>query len=103
MILNQIVLKPTRVLTRQLVIRNCCPFGSSVGKGGSDGRYFRKAEGTLGEMGAAREEEYFHKKRKEQLLKLKQNLKKEITFHEQQMRKKKNTIKQAEKELDEIE
>lgn len=96
MILNQIILKPARVVIKQLAIRNFCPVGSGAGKGGGDG-------GHISEMGAAREEQYFHRKRKEQLLKLKQNLKKEINFHEQQMKKKKRNIKRAERELDEME
>lgn len=100
---NQLLVKSTRVLIRHLVIRNFRPLGSGAGKGGSDGGHSSKSGGPLGEMGAAREDEYFYKKEKEQLNEVKQKLKKEIAFHEQQIRKKKKNIKLAEQELDEME
>lgn len=36
--------------------------GSGAGKGGGAGGTIREAGGAFGEMGAAREEEYFYKK-----------------------------------------
>lgn len=41
--------------------------GSGAGKGGGGGGTIREAGGSLGKYGAAKEEEYFYKKRKEQL------------------------------------
>uniref|UniRef100_A0A914C1G5 Mitochondrial ATPase inhibitor n=1 Tax=Acrobeloides nanus TaxID=290746 RepID=A0A914C1G5_9BILA len=50
--------------------------GSGSGKGGGSGGAIRDAGGAFGEMESAREEEYFRKKRGEQLEKLRNELEK---------------------------
>lgn len=49
--------------------------GSGVGKGGGGGGSVRESGGGLGKYGAAQEEGYFHHKEREQLEKLKKQLK----------------------------
>lgn len=84
MLLNQNILKRTCILlTKHCAIRS---LGSGAGKDGKN-RFTRSAGGKLDEPGAAREDEYFHRKQKEQLSELKKKRKKEIFF---QVRKKKN-------------
>lgn len=48
--------------------------GSGAGKGGGSGGTIREAGGSLGKYGAAKEEEYFYKKRREQLEELNKRL-----------------------------
>lgn len=50
--------------------------GSGAGKGGGAGGTIREAGGSLGQYGAAKEEEYFYKKQREQLEDLNKNLEK---------------------------
>ncbi|XP_067125551.1 ATPase inhibitor mai-2, mitochondrial-like [Centruroides vittatus] len=63
-------------------IRCSGEWGSGAGKGGGSGGSVRDAGGSFGKMEAAREEEYFRKKQKEQLQKLKEHLDDEIHHHE---------------------
>lgn len=49
--------------------------GSGVGKGGGGGGSIKEAGGGLGQYGAAREEQFFFNKQREQLEKLKEKLK----------------------------
>ncbi|XP_059608465.1 ATPase inhibitor mai-2, mitochondrial-like [Phlebotomus argentipes] len=46
--------------------------GSGAGKGGGGGGSIREAGGSLGKMEAAKEEEYFYRKQREQLQKVKE-------------------------------
>ncbi|XP_046687419.1 ATPase inhibitor A, mitochondrial-like [Homalodisca vitripennis] len=61
--------------------------GSGAGKGGGGGGSIREAGGAFGKMEAANEEEFFYKQQREQLVKLKEDLNDEITFHEEQIKK----------------
>ncbi|KAJ9577663.1 hypothetical protein L9F63_005743 [Diploptera punctata] len=77
--------------------------GSGAGKGGGGGGSIRDAGGSFGKMEAGREEEYFYKKQKEQIKKLKNDLKDEISFHEEQIKRHQDAIsrhKQRVKEMD---
>lgn len=103
MFLRPNILKSRCILIKQFIIRNSSHLGSGAGKGGGGGGHIRNAGGGLGEMGAVREEEYFRRKQTDQLDELREKLKKEINFHEQQIKKKKKNIKQAEQEIDELE
>uniref|UniRef100_A0A1L8E1P8 ATP synthase F1 subunit epsilon n=1 Tax=Nyssomyia neivai TaxID=330878 RepID=A0A1L8E1P8_9DIPT len=60
--------------------------GSGAGKGGGGGGSIREAGGSFGKMEAAREEEYFYKKQKAQLQKLKDNQLDQAKFHEEQIK-----------------
>ncbi|KPJ00243.1 ATPase inhibitor mai-2, mitochondrial [Papilio xuthus] len=59
--------------------------GSGAGKGGGTGGAIRDAGGSFGKMQAAREEEYFYNKQKEQLSNMKQVFSQEIAFHQDQI------------------
>ncbi|KAL0853183.1 hypothetical protein ABMA27_012940 [Loxostege sticticalis] len=51
--------------------------GSGAGRGGGAGGTVRESGGALGEYGAAKEEEFFYHKKREQLEKIKAKLNKE--------------------------
>jgi hypothetical protein len=70
--------------------------GSGAGKGGGSGGSIRESGGAFGEVEAAREEEFFRKLQKEQLDKLKDDVKDEIKHH-------KEALERHQKRLDEIE
>lgn len=57
----------------------CAPVGpgSGAGRGGGAGGSIRESGGSLGQYGAANEEEYFYSKQREQLKKLKDKQRKE--------------------------
>ncbi|KAJ9577662.1 hypothetical protein L9F63_005742, partial [Diploptera punctata] len=61
--------------------RHITTLGSGAGKGGGGGGSIRDAGGKLGEMGAAREEEYFRRKNAELLEKLKSATRRDIEHH----------------------
>ncbi|XP_069360669.1 uncharacterized protein [Maniola hyperantus] len=67
--------------------------GSGAGKGGGGGGAIRDAGGAFGKMEAAREDEYFYKKQKEQLANLKGHLDKEIAFHQEQIKRHEDAIR----------
>ncbi|XP_055374026.1 ATPase inhibitor mai-2, mitochondrial isoform X2 [Condylostylus longicornis] len=67
--------------------------GDGAGKGGGGGGSIREAGGSFGRMEAAREEEYFYKKQKEQLNKLKSEQIHQKDFHEQQIREHEEAIR----------
>ncbi|XP_018578381.1 ATPase inhibitor mai-1, mitochondrial-like [Anoplophora glabripennis] len=50
--------------------------GSGAGKGGGAGGTIREAGGSLGKYGAAKEEEYFYRKQRDQLEELNKQLEK---------------------------
>ncbi|KAI5754503.1 hypothetical protein M8J77_009063 [Diaphorina citri] len=77
--------------------------GSGVGRGGGAGGAIRESGGKMGEMGAAKEEEYFYKKQKEQLASLKDHTHKEIAFHEEQIKRHQEAIDRHQKLLAESE
>ncbi|KAG5888221.1 hypothetical protein JTB14_035570 [Gonioctena quinquepunctata] len=66
--------------------------GSGAGKGGGGGGSIRSSGGAFGKKEAANEEEYFYKQQREQLHKLKADLKDEISFHEEQIKRHQEAI-----------
>lgn len=77
--------------------------GSGSGKGGGSGGSIRDAGGAFGEREAARENEYFYKKQKEQLDKLRSHLGDEIAANEKlikDLEKSVATAKAHQKELE---
>ncbi|CAG9759364.1 unnamed protein product [Ceutorhynchus assimilis] len=66
--------------------------GSGAGKGGGGGGTIREAGGAFGKNEAAKEEEYFYKKQREQLVELKNHLHDEIAFHEEQIKRHQEAI-----------
>ncbi|GBP13329.1 ATPase inhibitor mai-2, mitochondrial [Eumeta japonica] len=66
--------------------------GSGAGRGGGGGGSIRDAGGAFGKLEAAREDEYFYRKQKEQLSNLKTHLDKEISFHEEQIKRHQEAI-----------
>ncbi|XP_037298797.1 ATPase inhibitor mai-2, mitochondrial-like [Manduca sexta] len=77
--------------------------GSGAGKGGGGGGAIREAGGTFGKMEAAREDEYFYKKQKEQLSNLKGHLSKEIAFHQDAIKRHEDAIRRHKEQMAEIE
>ncbi|CAH0405629.1 unnamed protein product [Chilo suppressalis] len=73
--------------------------GSGAGRGGGGGGAIREAGGTFGKMEAAREDEYFYKKQKEQLSNLKSHLSKEISFHEEQIKRHEDAIRRHKEQM----
>ncbi|KAI5631793.1 mitochondrial ATPase inhibitor, IATP domain-containing protein [Phthorimaea operculella] len=67
--------------------------GSGAGRGGGGGGAIREAGGAFGKMEAAREDEYFYKKQKEQLANMKNHLDKEIAFHQEQIKRHEEAIR----------
>lgn len=67
--------------------------GSGAGKGGGGGGAIREAGGAFGKMEAAREDEFFYKKQKEQLTNLKSHLSNEIDFHQEQIKRHEEAIR----------
>ncbi|XP_064292711.1 ATPase inhibitor mai-2, mitochondrial-like isoform X1 [Plodia interpunctella] len=76
--------------------------GSGAGKGGGGGGSIREAGGSFGKMEAAREDEYFYKKQKEQLSNLKGHLDKEINFHQEQIKRHEDAIRRHKQQLSEM-
>ncbi|XP_023951587.1 ATPase inhibitor mai-2, mitochondrial isoform X1 [Bicyclus anynana] len=76
--------------------------GSGAGKGGGGGGAIREAGGTFGKMEAAREDEYFYKKQKEQLSNLKGHLDKEISFHQEQIKRHEDAIRRHKEQMSTI-
>ncbi|XP_023717084.1 ATPase inhibitor mai-2, mitochondrial-like [Cryptotermes secundus] len=77
--------------------------GSGAGKGGGGGGSIREAGGAFGKLEAGREEEYFYKQQKEQLKKLKDDLKDEISFHEEQVKRHQEAIQRHKQRVKDIE
>jgi len=76
--------------------------GRGVGKGGGGGGSIREAGGAFGELEAAREEEYFHKLQKLQLKTLRDQLDKEVAFHEQHVKHHLEAIERHKKRVAEL-
>ncbi|KAI8438124.1 hypothetical protein MSG28_010752 [Choristoneura fumiferana] len=76
--------------------------GSGVGKGGGGGGSIREAGGAFGRMEAAREDEYFYKKQKEQIADLKSHLEKEIAFHKDQIQQHEDAIRRHKEQIDNV-
>uniref|UniRef100_A0A1B6GRI2 ATP synthase F1 subunit epsilon n=1 Tax=Cuerna arida TaxID=1464854 RepID=A0A1B6GRI2_9HEMI len=77
--------------------------GSGAGKGGGGGGAIREAGGSFGKMEAANEEEFFYKQQREQLMKLKEDLNDEITFHEEQIKRHQEAIKRNKSRVSNLE
>ncbi|CAB3376683.1 Hypothetical predicted protein [Cloeon dipterum] len=88
---------PVRLMSGQLG-----DLGSGAGKGGGGGGSIRAAGGAFGKMEAGREEEYFYKKQKEQLSKLKSELTDEINFHEEQIQRHQEAIERHKQRVTDI-
>ncbi|KAK6739621.1 hypothetical protein RB195_008240 [Necator americanus] len=78
-------------------------YGDGVGKGGGSGGSIRDAGGAFGKMEAAREDEYFYKKQKEQLDELRAHIQQEIEHHEKQVENHKAILERHRKRVKEIE
>jgi hypothetical protein len=76
--------------------------GSGAGKGGGGGGSIREAGGAFGKSEAAKEEEYFYRKQREQLTKLKDDLKDEISFHEEQIKRHQDAINRHKQRVTDI-
>ncbi|XP_041975127.1 ATPase inhibitor mai-2, mitochondrial-like isoform X2 [Aricia agestis] len=76
--------------------------GSGAGKGGGGGGAIRDAGGSFGKMEAAREDQYFYNKQKEQLENLKGHLDKEIAFHQEQIKRHEDAIRRHKQQMAEI-
>ncbi|KAJ1346953.1 ATPase inhibitor mai-2, mitochondrial [Parelaphostrongylus tenuis] len=78
-------------------------YGDGVGKGGGGGGSIRDAGGAFGKMEAAREDEYFYKKQKQQLEELKVHLQQEIQHHEKHVEEHKAAMERHQRRVKEIE
>ncbi|KAJ8735323.1 hypothetical protein PYW07_006943 [Mythimna separata] len=76
--------------------------GSGAGRGGGGGGAIREAGGAFGKMEAAREDEYFYKKQKEQLANLKNHLGEEISFHQDQIKRHEDAIRRHKEKMAEV-
>ncbi|CAD6190693.1 unnamed protein product [Caenorhabditis auriculariae] len=77
--------------------------GEGSGRGGGSGGSIRDAGGAFGKMEAAREDEYFYKKQKEQLQKLRGHIQEEVDHHAQQLENHKKALERHQKRISEIE
>ncbi|XP_044260835.1 ATPase inhibitor B, mitochondrial-like [Tribolium madens] len=73
--------------------------GSGVGRGGGGMGSIRIAGGAFGRIQAAREEGYFHKKQKQQMVKLREEIKDDIKFHREQIKKHEEAIKKHDEKM----
>ncbi|KAM7342449.1 ATPase inhibitor mai-2, mitochondrial [Cochliomyia hominivorax] len=76
--------------------------GSGAGRGGGGGGSIREAGGAFGKLEAAREEEYFYRKQKEQLERLKNDQIHQAEFHHQQIKEHEEAIKRHRNFLDNL-
>ena len=76
--------------------------GSGAGKGGGGGGSIREAGGSFGKMEAAREEEFFYKKQREQLERLKNDQIQQAEFHHQQIKEHEEAIARHKAFLDNL-
>ncbi|KAI6240774.1 ATP synthase F1 subunit epsilon [Aphelenchoides fujianensis] len=77
--------------------------GRGSGKSGGSGGSIRDAGGAFGEMGAAREEEYFRKLQAAQFRQLKDQLNREVEHHESQAKNHAEVIARHKKRIAELE
>jgi len=101
-------LLPVRQLAPQISVMNFSSSGSGdalgrgAGKGGGAGGSIREAGGAFGELEAAREEEYFYKLQKAQLKGLREQLDKEVEFHERHLKHHQEAIERHKKRAAEL-
>jgi len=76
--------------------------GSGAGKSGSEGGSIRQAGGAFGELEVARENEYFRKMQKLQLTQLKEQVAREVRYHEQQIKHHQESIDRHKKRESEL-
>ncbi|KAK4872213.1 hypothetical protein RN001_016337 [Aquatica leii] len=103
--LNRICIRqsPIRFLNQVKFMSQLGDLGSGAGKGGGGGGSIREAGGAFGRAEAAKEEEYFYKKQREQIEKLKAHLTEEISFHEEQIKRHQDAIGRHKKRVTDIE
>jgi len=77
--------------------------GSGAGKGGGEGGSVRKAGGKMGEMQAAREDDYFRKLQAKQLGELKQSMSTSLAFHKEQLEDHEKAIEHHKQKIQELE
>ncbi|TGZ74696.1 hypothetical protein CRM22_000802 [Opisthorchis felineus] len=77
--------------------------GRGAGKGGGGGGPIRDAGGPFGKREAKHEEEYFHRKEKEQLKALKKHLEEEMQYRKDEIERHKEAIQRHQKLLEELE
>lgn len=65
--------------------------GSGSNRGGRAGA-IREAGGAFGQMEIAHEDQYFYNQQKEQIRKLREGIRDEIAFHEEQIRRHQEAI-----------
>ncbi|GBL78298.1 hypothetical protein AVEN_42835-1 [Araneus ventricosus] len=85
--------------------RACCSageWGSGAGKGGGSGGSVRDAGGSFGKLQAVREEEYFRKLQREQLLDLKKQINKEILLTQKLIHQHRESIARLEDRIAEL-
>ncbi|KAI8038684.1 hypothetical protein M5D96_008592 [Drosophila gunungcola] len=76
--------------------------GSGAGRGGGGGGAIREAGGAFGKLEAAREEEYFYKKQREQLDRLKNDQIHQAEFHHQQIKEHEEAIQRHKEFLENL-
>ncbi|XP_055543899.1 ATPase inhibitor mai-2, mitochondrial-like [Wyeomyia smithii] len=76
--------------------------GSGAGKGGGGGGAIRDAGGAFGKMEVAHEEEFFYKKRQEQLHMLKEKLIEKKDFHAESIKHHEEAIARHKKAIEEL-
>ncbi|THD24205.1 Cob(I)yrinic acid a c-diamide adenosyltransferase [Fasciola hepatica] len=77
--------------------------GRGAGKGGGTGGTIRDAGGAFGKRQASHEEEYFHRKEREQLHILRQRLEEEMQYRRDEIKKHEEAIRRHEKLINELE
>ena len=103
--LQRIAVRPSfiRIFSQVKYMSQLGDLGSGAGKGGGGGGSIREAGGAFGKAEAAKEEEYFYRKQREQLEKLKVDLTEEISFHEEQIKRHQDAISRHKKRVIDIE
>ncbi|KAF1747572.1 hypothetical protein GCK72_024037 [Caenorhabditis remanei] len=77
--------------------------GIGVGHGGGSGGSVREAGGSLGALGATREEEYFRRQQKEQLDNLRSKLESDMTQRQKEIQDHEKVLERHQQRLKEIE
>ncbi|KAF7244209.1 hypothetical protein EG68_08479 [Paragonimus skrjabini miyazakii] len=77
--------------------------GRGAGKGGGSGGTIRDAGGAFGKREARNEEEYFHRKQKEQLAALRKHLEEEVQYRKDEILRHREAIERHQKLIDEME
>ncbi|KAJ3660651.1 hypothetical protein [Enterobacter cloacae complex sp. 2DZ2F20B] len=95
------LLRLSSYLTKQLrPVAQLGDPGSGAGKGGGAGGSIRNAGGVFGKVQAAREEQYFRKQQKEQLWRLREAIKDDIFFHQEEIKKHQEVIDRYKQRMD---